>query len=337
MIWRWLRWFVVGLAGLYTLSYGVWRILLLTPWYDRFWQLPLSEVFGSWFYLPLPPLIPLAILTRSRRTALILLLPLCFFTVEYGRQFLPNWQPVAANAARVRLLTWNTHSAADGRGEFQALIHQLQPDYVAIQEVNLRLVRLFKETLNAAYPYQVYNATSSDGGLALFSRFPLQQVATPVRLLGCQCMTVESELAGRPVTFIVAHIWRPDLGYTSYRGLASFNGFNTRYQTVVFDQLVERIATVDGPLVVLGDLNTSERQPNYHRLRAYLEDAYAAAGWGMGYTFPANSHLHGWSIPPLVRIDHILINRAWQARTAWSSQLPTSDHGYVVADLVLRP
>ena len=104
---------------------------------------------------------------------------------------------------------------------------------------------------------------------------------------------------------------------------------------MVFDQLVERIATVEGPLVVLGDLNTSERQPNFHRLRAYLEDAFAVAGWGMGYTFPANSHLYGWAVPPMVRIDYVLINRAWQARAAWSDQLPTSDHGYVVVDLGL--
>ncbi|HMN31263.1 MAG TPA: endonuclease/exonuclease/phosphatase family protein, partial [Caldilineaceae bacterium] len=234
MIWRWLRWVVVGLAGLYTLSYGVWRILLLSPWYTQFWQLPFSEVFGSWLYLPLLPLLLLAILTWNRPAALLLLLPLCVFALEYGQQFLPNWQPRAADVATVRLLTWNTLAAGDGGGEFQALVHQLQPDYIAVQEVNFRLVRLFKEKLNGDYPYQIYNPVGSNGGLALFSRYPLQAVVTPARLLGCQCMTVESAIAGRRVTLIVVHVWRPDLGFTAFPRLAPFRTFDTRYQAVVF-------------------------------------------------------------------------------------------------------
>jgi endonuclease/exonuclease/phosphatase (EEP) superfamily protein YafD len=330
------RWSVLILAGLYTVGYGVWRSLLLTPWYERYWQLQLSELFGSWFYLPLLPLVLLALLTWNGRAFVLLLLPLFLFSAEYGRQFLPNWQPTANDLVSLRVLTWNALYTGDSNGEFQALLRQVRPDFVAIEEVNPRLVRLFEQKLVTDYPFRTAYAAGSNGGLALFSRYPLWVVEKPVEIVSCQCLVVESEVAGRRVTLIVVHIWRPDIGVNTRGRWPAVDQFNSRYQTPIFDKLRERVAAVNGPLVVLGDLNTTERQPNYLRLRHDLQDAFAEAGWGMGYTFPANARWEGWSIPPFVRIDHILINESWEATAAWTGRLPASDHGYVVADLRLE-
>jgi hypothetical protein len=106
----------LALAMLYTMSYGLWRILLLTPLYQEFWQLQLSDVFGSWAYLPLVPLGLLVALTRNRRAAYLLLLPLFFFGAEYGRQFLPNWQrlwPREEPVAVLRVMSWNMLYTSD--------------------------------------------------------------------------------------------------------------------------------------------------------------------------------------------------------------------------------
>jgi vancomycin resistance protein VanJ len=196
-------------------------------------------------------------------------------------------------------------------------------------------VRLFEQDLGAEYPFRALHAIGGSSGLALFSRYPLEVVEVPTQLVSCQCMVVESEINGRRVTLIIVHIWRPQIQYILYRRLPRVRKFDTRLQTPIFDQLIQQVTAVDGPLVVLGDLNTSERQPNYRRLRLHLQDAFAEAGWGMGYTFPATLQLRNWHVPPFVRIDHILVNEFWQTRAAWSGQLPTSDHGYVVADLGL--
>jgi vancomycin resistance protein VanJ len=333
---RWLRFGLLALTSVYIIGYGLWRILLRSPLYDQLWQLQLSEVLGSWAYLPLLPLIVLAGLIRHRVALLLLVIPLLFFAIEYGRQFLPNWSRTNEAVTTLRVLTWNTLYSGDYNGEFQTLIQRLQPDYIAIQEVNWRMVQLFKNNLSTDYPYQIARTAGAGGGLALFSRYPLDIAPSPYGVMSCQCITITSDVAGQSITLIIVHIWRPDIDLSRYGRLPVVKQFSSGFQTPIFDQLLERIAAVDGPLVVLGDFNTTERQPNYWRLRRLLKDSFAQAGWGLGHTFPANLRARGWAIPPLVRIDHILISDHWQALAAWTGQLSTSDHGFVVADLALR-
>jgi vancomycin resistance protein VanJ len=88
-----------------------------------------------------------------------------------------------------------------------------------------------------------------------------------------------------------------------------------------------------GPALVLGDFNTSDGQPLYRLLRRRLDDAYRAAGWGFGFTFPSprGSPL-GF---PVVRIDYVFHDEFWATQAAWTGSLPGSDHRYVVADLLL--
>lgn len=334
------RFIAATTALLYTLIYVVWRLLLLSPLYERWWPLQLSEVFGSWVYAPLGLLLALALVARSRWALYALIAPTLFFGVEYGRQFLPNQHimPVYANSGLpVRVLTWNMHYTADPYDEFHSFVAELKPDVIALQELSLRMTRRFGETLRETYPHQALHTGSHTGGLALLSRYPVRVAPSPARPFICQCLVVEADIEGRTATFIVVHIWRPSIQFELQESFLGVQQFSYRYQTPVFDQLLQQMETVDGPLVVLGDFNTTERQPNYRRLRTQLEDAFGQAGWGMGYTFPSNARLRGWRVPPLIRIDHILISRDWQAKAAWTGGLPPSDHNYVAADLVLRP
>jgi endonuclease/exonuclease/phosphatase (EEP) superfamily protein YafD len=118
--------------------------------------------------------------------------------------------------------------------------------------------------------------------------------------------------------------------------LSKIDRFDTRHQTQTFDRLIEEIEQVDGPLILLGDFNTTERQRNYRRLLAYLEDAYTEAGWGLGYTWPNPDALHGMAPFPVIQIDHILVNDAWRPRRASTGRMAESDHLYVVAELAFR-
>jgi vancomycin resistance protein VanJ len=333
-----MRRLLVGLVLCYVVGYALWRLALLTPLYSQDWRLPLSELFGSWLYLPLPLLTILALLVRSRRALILLLVPGCLFAAEYGRQFLPNWQTVwqaPPATAPVRLLTWNTLYTTDMDGEFQALLRQRQPDLVALQELSYLLTRRLSQEMAGNYPYQAVDLGGNTGGLALFSRYPLRVVERPRQPISCQCLVVETMLGDRRITLIVVHIWRPELNARMVNGVPTVATFSDRYQTPIFNQLLERIQRVEGPLIVLGDFNTTERQPNYRRLRRQLDDAFAEAGWGMGYTYPVNDHIRGIPLPRLIRIDHILVSPDWQVRAAWTGGLPTSDHGYVVAEVAL--
>ena len=97
---------------------------------------------------------------------------------------------------------------------------------------------------------------------------------------------------------------------------------------------MRRVEASPRPLLVLGDLNVSDRQPYYRWLRQRLHDADRAAGGGLDYTYPSGQY--GRALVPLVRIDYVLHDDAWAARNAETVYLPGSDHRAVVADLVLR-
>jgi vancomycin resistance protein VanJ len=329
----------LGLVLCYVVGYVLWRLALRTPLYSQIWQLPLSELFGSWLYLPLPLLAILALLVRSRWALILLLIPGCFFAAEYGRQFLPNWQTVwqpPPATAPLRILTWNTLYTTDREGELQALLHQLQPDIVALQELSYLLTRRLSQEMADDYPHQAVDMGGSTGGLALLSRYPLRLLDQPRGPISCQCLVAEAQVGDQRIRLIVVHIWRPELDARRVNGVPTVATFSDRYQTPIFNQLLAQIEQGAGPLVVMGDFNTTERQPNYRRLRTLLDDAFAQAGWGMGYTYPVNDSVRGIPLPRLIRIDHILVSPEWQARAAWTGSLPTSDHGYVVADLALR-
>lgn len=324
-------------ALLYTTTYVFWRILLLTPLYERYWQLQLSEVFGSWVYLPLPLLLIFVGLTRHRRAALVLLLPCCFFGAEYGRQFLPNWQHWSADptARTVRVMTWNMLYASDHKGEFKETITDLQPDIIALQEVGRGMDKKFDAEYRDVYPYQTVYGAGRSNSLALLSRFPILETQVSAGIWECRCLHAVIDLEGRSIHLLVVHIPSPLLYIARYKRLPEIRLFDNEHQTPAFDMLLEKIDSIQAPLLVMGDLNTAERQPNYRRLRHYLEEAFGAAGWGMGYTFPAHAQHLGFDLPAFVRIDHILYNTAWRAPSAWTGRLAASDHRYVVADLVL--
>jgi endonuclease/exonuclease/phosphatase (EEP) superfamily protein YafD len=154
-------------------------------------------------------------------------------------------------------------------------------------------------------------------------------------VLGCRCLKVTLAIHGQEVTVINAHIWSPRISVERGSLIPRIIHFDNRRQLLSFSALLLQNAATSGPLIVLGDLNTTERQPNYQRLNQVLHNAHARAGWGMGYTFPTNVSFRAIPVPPFVRIDHIFYNDAWRAVAAPSGRLSESDHAYVLADLVL--
>lgn len=338
------------LAGslLYSLGFVGWRVLLLLPFSRGTWPLELSAVFASWLYLPLAALLLLTLLLWDRRSLLVLLIPLFAFSMEYGRQFLPNWnlalQPATAVAqsegtTRLRVMTWNMLYTRDDTGAFQAEVRRLQPDLVALQEVGWSMGRSLPEWFSAEYPHQQVVNAGSSSSVALLSRYPI--IDTPLRdpfLMACYCQQVTLDVNGEPVTVLNAHPLRPNISIEDRAGLPPLPvDFEIGYQDTLLELLTGRVASIEGALLVVGDLNTTESQPNFRRLRRYVDDSFAEAGWGMGYTYPSGMVQRGdFSLFPLVRIDHILHSPHWRVERAWTAPLQGSDHQYVVADLVLR-
>lgn len=327
-----------GLALLYTILFVFWRGLLLSPYYDRFWQLRLSEVFNAWAYLPLLLPLGLALLLRQRNALLILLLPMGCFGYEYGLQYLPkwhNWEYGGSPAVILRVLTWNTHATMDQHDEFIHEVKRVQPDLIALQEASYSLRRKVADELFAEYPYQIDDLLSSAESLVTLSRYPVSQHSFDRRIGGCRCQQLVIQWHDRQITVINSHVPSPYISLDLFPRIPRVVIFDNKFQYRAMDALLAQVANISGPLLLVGDLNTTEQQWNLRRLEYYLQDAFGQAGWGMGFTFPVGKRLRYFAVPPFVRIDHILYNEHWQAMASWPGPPLDSDHLYVLADLRL--
>jgi endonuclease/exonuclease/phosphatase family metal-dependent hydrolase len=86
----------------------------------------------------------------------------------------------------------------------------------------------------------------------------------------------------------------------------------------------------DEPALVLGDFNMTSDSAIFERDWGRWQDAFAARGFGFGYTF--GSRRIG------LRIDHILVDPArWQIRSCQVGPEVRGQHRPLVAEVVLKP
>ena len=116
-----------------------------------------------------------------------------------------------------------------------------------------------------------------------------------------------------------------------------------RSSMAIRQQLVETLVTDfshrDGPVVVVGDFNSTDQSDVYALMQEHLTDVYRASGWGFGHTFPAyDGSFRGIPIFPLqMRLDMVFVSEDFRAVRAWVSRTyGESDHRPVLAELVWR-
>lgn len=335
------RW-VAGFVLVYTTAVTIWYLVTaVVP--QGHALLALSTVFGSWLFLPIVPLLFWTGVRRHWQLLPLLLIPLLLFGRDYGRQFLPHWPMRTATAdsngtimtTPLRIMSWNSYFRNEDPDAFVRTILELQPDLVAVQEINVPLSLAAQTQLRTLLPYQALYPTGDAAGMGLLSRYPLVEQGLP-DFDRCNCQQVTVGVNGQEITLLNVHPWPPSLRIDEgFVGLPTIDFF-TLHQDWTVDAIIARTEAVDTPLLVVGDFNTGERQPNYWRMRSVLSDAFVEAGWGMGYTFPTVKQVYGIPVFPVVRIDYIFHSAAWQAEAAWVGTIPGADHRYVVADLVLR-
>src|SRR6056297_2791102 len=145
---------------------------------------------------------------------------------------------------RLRVLTYNSLNLNPDIDAVSREIKRADADVLALIEFGPNKRALIPQ-LEKIYPHQTNCSDDWNCALAVFSKHPIRRfVRVGVRDdAGPPLIRPDFDFAGRSVTLIAAHILSPNHG--------------PRANYVELDHLAKRVARIERPVIVAGDLNTT--------------------------------------------------------------------------------
>jgi len=333
MLLRTARQLLIGTSLVYSVGVAILTVVWTISSYQRWW-LTLTNIFALLFFMPLLLLIPAALVIRSWGLRAAAVIASAAFLALFGGRILPPAAP-APGGTPLRVMTFNHLFRNQRIGAIIGAIRSQNADVVALQELSQPVASAIARELRDTYPYQYLRPSDTNQGLGIISRYQFQSMSEVENdFLGLQ---VTMRIGRDSVTLIGLHLGSPVYKIRRVRGLPIITGYDTNLVSHQVGVLVQRIDKLQGPLIVMGDFNTSDREPRYQELATRMHDAFGETGWGFGFSFPDHKRFGPVTMPlPLIRIDYI-----------WSKGgvLPTAsyvecnntgaDHCFLVADLRL--
>lgn len=229
--------------------------------------------------------------------------------------------PIADASLRVRLVTANLLCTNPDVSRLADEIADEDADIVLVQEVTPEvLAGVRRSRLWTAYPHRRVAPRPGYHGAATFSRFPV-------------VFDEVLDVAGSPML-------RTDLA-TPHGRLRVVNVHTvaplTREQARRWERQMAWLgafADADAsPVILAGDFNATGDHPPFRRLvRGRLRDAFDAVGRGSGATWPIGHRL----LPPLLRLDHVLVGEDIGVGALRAVPSAGSDHARLVVTLGIR-
>jgi vancomycin resistance protein VanJ len=325
------RWLLVAATLFYSIGLlalaALWMLLRQRPWW-----LELTHTFALLLFAPVLLLLPAALLIRSRWMLIPIAAVLALFVALFGPRFLPPSSATAAGTP-LRVMTFNQLYDNKRVPELIAAIRSQQADVVGLQELSEPVAEAIQSQLGGEYPYQLL-APGNPAGLGLLSRYAFQTTGKSDTVRG---QRVSIQLAGQTVTILNIHLTPPAIKVRKIPRLKLpvIAGYDAGPPTRQVGRLAGEVDQVAGPLIVIGDFNTSDREPRYAELAARMHDAFRETNWGFGFTFPDHKRMGPLTIPfPLVRIDYVWSKGGvLPAASHVACNNTGADHCFLVADL----
>jgi endonuclease/exonuclease/phosphatase family metal-dependent hydrolase len=225
----------------------------------------------------------------------------------------------AGTLPALRLFSANVHYGNRDLGRIGEEIRAAAPDLVALQEVDPDgAAGLQRAGVLARFPYAVTELRNSPSGIGLWSRLPV--VDSQVQ-----------DVRGMAVIKATILVGRHRLQLYTVHTVAPLGDDRVRWQAQL-RWVEEEIRREPGPLVVAGDFNATRYHSSFRRLLSeHLGDAHERRGRGWATTWPRNR----WPLPPLMRLDHVLVSPDIGVRSVGEGLGQGSDHRPIVAELVL--
>lgn len=327
----WLCWACLALYALGILALAVlWSI---TP--QGTWWLALSNIFAPLYFLPLIGLIPAALWIRSPWLLATTAVPTVAFVVLFGNLFLPRLLPEPPPGRDLRVATFNQLYYGQMPERIVEAIRAQDADIVAIQELHTTVAAGLQRDLAALYPYQYLEPAQGAGGKGVISRYPL----VALQPFNHSHSGLIVDIDGQAVMVVNVHIHFSGISKVRsqrFFGLPYLRMYDMSGRLAQVEGLLNSLAPVQMPVIVLGDFNTSDREPGYAAMRAQFRDAFRETSAGFGYTFPYQRRMGPVTVPmALVRIDYIWTRGSLTPLSSTVRCVQGSDHCMVIADLRL--
>lgn len=298
------------------------------------WWIALTNVFAAWLFLPALALVPLALALRSRWLAGAAVVSGVTFVLLFGGLFLPRLRLGAPAGRDLRVATFNQLYYGEQPEKIVAAILAQDADIVAIQELHTSVAEALQRDQSQLYPYQYLSPSERGGGLGVVSRYPL---------LGLQPLdgrdAVIVDVGGQAVTVVNVHIHFSGISKVRsqrFFGLPYLRMYDMQGRLAQVEGLLNVLLPVTGPVIVMGDFNTGDREPGYAAMRAQFHDVYRETSSGFGYTFPYQRRIGPVTVPvPMVRIDYIWTRGPITPLSSAVNCVEGSDHCMIVAALRL--
>lgn len=242
--------------------------------------------------------------------AVVNVLPVAMFLIPPART-----GPVSGASFRAILVNVNTERGNPSR--VVEYITNMNPDIVVLEEVSDEWVKALGP-IHGDYPVRKYVTRDDNFGIGVLSRVPCDTIQ--VEYFGdaeIPSIIAEFALGGRRMTLVATHPLPP--GGPAY----------SARRNVQLEKVAARIATLEGPVLLLGDLNVTPWSYYYRRFLKTSGLIDSARGRSICPTWP--------TCVPLVwiQIDHCFHSKEVVIRSRKIGQNIGSDHYPVEVNFIL--
>jgi vancomycin resistance protein VanJ len=299
---------------------------------QRSGPIALTEVFEP--YIALTGLVAAVVAFRPqpRIARPLVLLLLIVLLARCGPASISN--PSGGAGELVQVMAWNMEAGLDAGERVLTGVLKSEADLIGLEELQPHAAAALDadSNLTSRLPYRALEPEATVRGVGLLSRYPI--IEHQVSLDPPYVRTVVVPSLGNPIAVFVVHPL--PARFNSVAGIPlALDAQKRDADIMLIRSLVDQDLRAGRSVIVMGDINTTEREPAYADLSVGLRDAHLDAGIGPGLMWRPPSLAF---LPfGLLRIDYVFASSPIVVTSTLVDCGVPSDHCRLEATLYLGP
>jgi len=307
----------LSLIGLIQVGCIFITIFSLASFFDQFhWIIELLTHFKVQYFLLSLFFSVIFILFKNKKFALISIFTVLINFSGIAPAYISN-KPLISKSSKpvIKLISYNVLSSNTQYSQLIDQIQKEQADIILLQEVNKTWLDNLSP-LKSVYHFQINTPRYDNFGMALWSKFPITD--QKVHKWGkFNIPSIEAKLQFHDTEFflIATHPLPP---------VSKELSIDRNNQLL---KLTSRVKLLNGPMIVMGDLNITHWSSHYQLLESETGLKNVRKGFGVIPTWPTNM------LPLMIPIDHCLVSEHFQVIDVNSGEKFGSDHLPLIIEL----